>query len=208
MDPTTIDRLARLVGSGQSRRRVLKSLTGGVLGAVASAFGFDQAGAAARCRPQGVVCSKNADCCSSACLPKDRTGRRVCAECSTADDCPAGDACNTPVCQAGTCGTTAVVCDDNNTCTVDTCDPVLGCQYTPLETSENGSACTQDCECSSNNCFNAVCADFVSACDGNTCNPPANGCAGGTCCGDPAFFSCDGFCCGPPATSCIDGFCV
>ena len=34
-------------------------------------------------------------------------------------------------------------CDDNNPCTVDTCDPVLGCIYTPANC-DDGDACTVD----------------------------------------------------------------
>ena len=34
-------------------------------------------------------------------------------------------------------------CDDNNPCTVDTCDPVLGCIYTPANC-DDGNACTAD----------------------------------------------------------------
>lgn len=207
MDPTTLDRLARFVGSGQSRRGMLKSIAGGALAAAGAAIGVDRADAAARCRGQGVVCVKNADCCSSACGPKNRTGRRVCVECVTAADCP-GDACSTAVCENGACGTTAVDCDDADACTIDTCDPILGCQHAPVVGMGNETACALDCECASGNCFNSVCANFVSSCAGNACDPPANGCAGGTCCGDPAFFSCGDFCCGPPATSCVNGYCT
>jgi hypothetical protein len=34
-------------------------------------------------------------------------------------------------------------CDDNNPCTVDTCDPVLGCIHTPTNC-DDGSVCTVD----------------------------------------------------------------
>ena len=34
-------------------------------------------------------------------------------------------------------------CDDNNSCTVDTCDPVLGCVFTPVGC-DDGNACTVD----------------------------------------------------------------
>ncbi len=94
-----------------------------------------------------------------------------------------GDVCNTPVCQGGTCTTV------------------------PVETGAIGEECSLDSECCSGNCFNSVCADFVTNCAGNPCNPRANGCAGGTCCGDPAFFSCGSDCCGPPATTCCGSSC-
>jgi hypothetical protein len=46
-------------------------------------------------------------------------------------DCDDGDACNgTETCLAGVCQPgTPLVCDDGNACTDDTCDPMLGCQY-------------------------------------------------------------------------------
>ena len=34
-------------------------------------------------------------------------------------------------------------CDDNNPCTVDTCDPVMGCIYTPTNC-DDGTVCTID----------------------------------------------------------------
>jgi hypothetical protein len=128
MDPNTIDRIARLVGAGQSRRRVLKSLASGALGAAAAVIGIEATAAAARCRDQGVVCSKNADCCSATCLPKDRTGRRICAECSSVAQCPpSNDLCHTATCTSNICGfsvNVGVACNDNNACTIgETCQP-------------------------------------------------------------------------------------
>jgi hypothetical protein len=138
MDHRTFDRLARIVGSGQSRRNVLKTLTAGALGAVAAPVRLDRVGAAARCRAQGVVCSKNADCCTSACLPRDRTGRRVCG---------GGDFCTTPLadvaaisCGPGACysfvdADGSTICIDTNgpascdlACSSDAdCDPTMRC---------------------------------------------------------------------------------
>jgi subtilisin family serine protease len=48
--------------------------------------------------------------------------------------CSGGDACTVGnTCQAGICtGGTAVNCDDGDACTTDTCDPVAGCQHTPV----------------------------------------------------------------------------
>ncbi len=72
MDPKQFDRLARAFGAEQSRRGVLKVIAGGALGVIAGTPGVGAAGAAARKRGLGVVCSKNADCLSAACLSKDR----------------------------------------------------------------------------------------------------------------------------------------
>ena len=83
---------------------------------------------------------------------------------------------------------------------------------TPLACRANGRACTEAGQCCSSNCFNSVCAAFVTSCGSSTCGPNTRGCAGNTCCGPPAFFSCVAAdisqCCGPPATHCEGGRCV
>jgi hypothetical protein len=102
MDSREFDRLARFIGTGQSRRRILRTFLGGGLGIAATAVGLERADAAARCRNDGVMCSKNADCCSAACLPKDRTGHRYCGEVCIPD----GGACNSQnadSCCSGVC---------------------------------------------------------------------------------------------------------
>ena len=50
--------------------------------------------------------------------------------CDDDNVCTENDACADGLCTAGT----AVVCDDGDPCTKDTCDPVGGCQSEPLET--------------------------------------------------------------------------
>jgi cysteine-rich repeat protein len=63
----------------------------------------------------------NGDCCASTCtLEPDAT---VCA---------AGNFCTGPsTCAAGTCVQgSAVVCNDNNSCTIDACNPASGCTFT------------------------------------------------------------------------------
>ena len=61
-------------------------------------------------------------------------------------------------------------CDDSNDCTVDACNPAVGCEYTPAA---DGSACAESNECA------------VGQCAGGTCTlmPVANGtpCTGGAC---------------------------
>jgi len=49
------------------------------------------------------------------------------------DNTPCGpnDACITNVCAAGACDTFVVFCTDNDICTIDSCDPDLGCQAEP-----------------------------------------------------------------------------
>ncbi len=105
MDTSRFDDLTRQFGAARSRR----SLLGAALGAAAAALGLNGASAAARCRNDGLVCSKNGDCCSAICLPKNRQGRRLCgqivAPCQRPQDCPPGPTpCQPATCDSGTCG--------------------------------------------------------------------------------------------------------
>jgi hypothetical protein len=77
----------------------------------------------------------------------------------------------------------------------------------PGNCTPNGKACNQNNDCCGGNCFNQVCADPVTACDGAACPPNATGCCSGACCGSPANQcnalgeccapNCDGRQCGP-----------
>jgi choice-of-anchor A domain-containing protein len=60
--------------------------------------------------------------------------------------CPSsGSACEVNSCNAATssCMTSPVNCNDNNACTVDSCDSQNGCQHTPLDC-DDGNPCTID----------------------------------------------------------------
>jgi len=75
--------------------------------------------------------------------------------------CDDADACtDIDLCAAGVCaGTAAVVCDDGNSCSGDTCDPTLGCVFTPLA---DGSACTDDAlSCTTDACNAGVCENTL-----------------------------------------------
>jgi hypothetical protein len=82
----------------------------------------------------------------------------VLAPCATAADCDDGDACNgaetcdaAQACRPGT----ALVCDDGNPCTADTCDGVLGCvaPAAPDGTScDDGDACSGPDACAAGAC--------------------------------------------------------
>src|SRR5207244_8934477 len=53
--------------------------------------------------------------------------------CTTDTECDDGNVCDgAEYCQAGVCySRTPLVCDDGDPCTVNTCDPNLGCQFQP-----------------------------------------------------------------------------
>ncbi|HNK69899.1 MAG TPA: hypothetical protein PKH36_14330, partial [Flavobacteriales bacterium] len=58
--------------------------------------------------------------------------------------CDDGDPCTTDTCDPLLgCVFTPIVCDDGDPCTTDTCDPLLGCVFTPI-VCDDGNACTTD----------------------------------------------------------------
>ena len=69
--------------------------------------------------------------------------------------CDDDDACTTvDACLLGTCtGGPAVTCNDNNSCTDDTCSPDTGCVFTPnQEMCDDANACTETDQCHSGWC--------------------------------------------------------
>lgn len=72
------------------------------------------------------------------------------------------------------CGTWATEdCDDGNACTIDTCDPVLGCVHTPIDCND-GIFCTEDSCDPVTGCThtpNDVACDDGNACTVDYCDP-------------------------------------
>jgi hypothetical protein len=104
--------------------------------------------------------------------------------------CNAGNACTVnDTCQAGVCTPGgARNCDDNDVCTVDTCDPATGCVHTPIPgCCRNNAECDDDNACTTDTCEGniaageGVCVNTPVVCDDNdvctvdTCDP-ATGC--------------------------------
>lgn len=80
-----------------------------------------------------------------------------CAHVDAADGtaCSDGDVCNgEELCMAGACSPGATLdCDDQNMCTADTCDPVMGCSSAnePAGTAcDNGDSCSEPDTCDGN----------------------------------------------------------
>jgi MYXO-CTERM domain-containing protein len=93
--------------------------------------------------------------------------------------CPDGDVCDgTEICQAGVCQETIpLVCNDDNPCTEDSCDPVTGCTNVDLA---DGTACG-DGACGSMICASGQCvlADPDVCDDGDPCTADSCDDAGG-----------------------------
>ena len=106
-------------------------------------------------------------------------------------------------------------CDDDNECTVDSCDPAVGCEYSPLTGTacDDGDACTADDACSGGKCSPQgpiLCFDD-NDCTEDACDS-ASGCTftaiGGDCDdGDACTTSdvCAGGACGGAPVTCADG---
>ncbi|MSQ84938.1 MAG: hypothetical protein EXR77_19035 [Myxococcales bacterium] len=90
--------------------------------------------------------------------------------------CSKGDLCvEKSSCIAGLCTTVQTkVCNDNNPCTADKCDPVKGCMAEPLLTGacDDGDQCTTPDLCGGGNCAGqsgVICDDF-NACTTDNCD--------------------------------------
>jgi Dictyostelium (slime mold) repeat len=92
---------------------------------------------------RNASCSDGNGCTVDTCI-----GGQTCAFAERPDgsSCGEGDPCNggTATCVAGTCQRDDVlVCDDNDKCTDDTCDPNTGCGHTQVDC-DDANPCTDD----------------------------------------------------------------
>ena len=110
------------------------------------------------------------------------------------DGTSCGDACTDGACQSGVCQAfIPIECDDNDLCTVDTCDPVAGCLHTTglcddqnpctqdhcapatgecAHDPESGIACPGSDACLAASCQDGLCIELgpLSCDDGNRCS--------------------------------------
>ena len=133
-------------------------------------------------------------------------GACVSLEANDGQACDDGDPCTTEkVCSAGLCKGVPVSCDDQNVCTVDYCQPGVGCQHLDESPSCNGSDPCQVYYCDpSNGCAASAAADGTPCAAQEPC-VHANVCLNGSCTGLPVP---DGTPCAPPLDPCAtDGTC-
>ena len=143
MDGNRFDDMSRRLAAGVSRREALRRIVGGAIGGSLALTGLRRVGAATKvwvCHQTGsatnpfnyIEVSENAVPAHAA--HGDATYVNLMSDvnnCGACGNVCGGDACSTAVCQGGVCGTVAVVCDDGNACTSDTCDVAQGgCVYT------------------------------------------------------------------------------
>lgn len=121
MDETRFDELAkRMAHRGLSRRRLVAGVAGGSLGGLAALLGRQETDAFL-CREPGVLCAKDAHCCSGTCVDdhcacpdaEQTVCGRTCVDLQTdAQNCGrCGQACaSTEICQGGHCLVGASAC--------------------------------------------------------------------------------------------------
>ncbi|MBM4394505.1 MAG: hypothetical protein FJ087_02305, partial [Deltaproteobacteria bacterium] len=125
------------------------------------------------------------------------------AACFAGDLCTAGDVCDGGVCTAGE----PRDCDDDDPCTLDGCDPAVGCVYAPAPGSppcDDGNACTTGETCTAGACTGgaAVTCDDANACTTDSCDP-AEGCVSA-----PRDGACDDGNACTYADTCVNGVCT
>ncbi|MGE4606054.1 MAG: hypothetical protein AAEJ52_04865, partial [Myxococcota bacterium] len=99
------------------------------------------------------------DCCSTTCSFEPPG-----SSCNDDDACTTADTCSNGSCQGGS----ALLCDDINTCTDDSCDTANGCVFTPnTATCDDDDACTPSDTCSNGSCQGG--SPFLCDAEGNLC---------------------------------------
>jgi len=197
MDPSSFDRLSRLLARATTRRGAIAAVVAGLAGVA----GVDPAAAIPpQCTAGGATCTKHSQCCSSTCRLVGGGGvRRVCdceagtarcggrcvridtaERCGSCDvSCKAGEQCCNGKCRAvktdeANCGACGVKCAAGQTCCKGVC--------VDLDTSKgNCGACGKACT-GSRICCDGAC--LAGGTDENNCGACGNVCAAGeTCCG-------------------------
>ncbi len=177
----------------------------------------DQCDGVGFCSGQTVTCDDANPCTDDSCDPA--VGCVFAGHtrpCDDGDVCTVSDQCD----GVGDCAGIAIVCDDANPCTDDSCDPAVGCVFT----NNNERPCEDSNPCNISGCSEGVCV--VRGTDSNCCSSNAGcknpygwcdleqfKCRQATCAdleSDPAYCQergcVDGACC-PFGTAKVDGTC-
>ena len=120
-------------------------------------------------------CDDGNPCTNDACNPVSG-----CVNIPNTDPCDDADTCTTnDVCAAGSCaGGPALVCNDANGCTDDSCDPASGCvNANNVDACDDANACTTNDTCAAGSCVGGAALDCNDAngCTDDSCDP-ASGC--------------------------------
>ncbi len=157
-------------------------VSGGYTGTISASFGNPLAGRSAW---TGVSTGYPAYLTTAVNLPAAAAGQTIQLQWRIGTDTTVGDAGQnidsivvldgTHIC---TPGTDTLDCDDNNPCTDDSCDSVLGCQHADnTDTCDDGNACTILDACSGGACGGtAIVCNDSNPCTIDSCSP-ATGCS-------------------------------
>lgn len=143
-------------------------------------------------------------------------------ECTTDDECQNGNVCDgRETCADGQCvGTDAILnCQDEQDCTVDSCDPLLGCVFTPDDSRCTNGSCFEDVGCSAtypcavpSDCGRQDACLGLFTCEQNVCQRQApltcesDGCLVGTCRNSTCVYVPDSSRC-PGNGTCLESTC-
>lgn len=130
------------------------------------------------CTHGSVVCSDD-DACNGLETCNPETG--FCQP-RSALDCDDQNACTLDSCDSGKgCVHLSVVCDDENLCTADACDPVNGCEHSAVECDDQDSCTADSCDSVLGCVHEVVVCDDGDVCNGlELCNPQTGACESGT----------------------------
>ncbi len=121
--------------------------------------------------PDVVSCDDDNVCTKDFCSPLTGCGHSPLAgPCEDGTECSVGDTCQNGVCVAGP----PLACDDGNQCTVDVCDPKLGCVYKAFVGGcDDGNPCTLVDVCQGTVCAPGLPKDCNddNQCTTDTCDP-------------------------------------
>ncbi len=137
-----------------------------------------------------VQCDDKNPCTQEVCDPKSGCKGVVLngSACEDGDACTIGDTC-----VSGQCASNLLSCEDNNPCTLDSCDKAAGCIHTALTSGcDDGDACTANDTCLAGICSGTPAApcDDGNACTNDVCDktigcvftPNSNPCSDGDVC--------------------------
>lgn len=137
---------------------------------------------AGACVGQGVVCSDEDPCTQDAC--DEDTGECVYDTAgANGTPCDDGEVCTVDdACDGGVCAGALNACDDQNPCTIDSCDPASGACVNdpgPLEGQGcfDGNLCTLATVCEGGDCVgDTVVCDDGDDCTADSCDPATGQC--------------------------------
>jgi hypothetical protein len=193
-DASWEDAAADASPDGATACTVPEDCTEGSICAEANCVGFacQYTADASRCGDTGNECTSFACSVTTGCSEVNAADSTPCdggdgqcisgqcqtvTDCTNAGDCTHGAACAIPSCPDGTCvyAPNHAACNDSNACTINTCDPLAGCQQTAVDC-DDGDPCTEDsCNPSSGCAHTPVNCGDGNACTTNSCDP-SSGC--------------------------------